>query len=159
VQRHRPMVWAACQRYLRDRHAAEDASQATFLVLLRKARLIARPERLAGWLYGVATRLARKAKTAACRRATSERRALPEQATADPFRDVARQDLRSALAAAMNRLPEQYRAALTLCYLEGKTNNEAARQLGCPAGTMSWRLKKGRDLLRRRLTGIEGRIR
>jgi RNA polymerase sigma factor (sigma-70 family) len=158
VRRHGPMVRAACRGWLHDCHAVEDAYQATFLVLLRKAHLIARPERLAGWLYGVATRIARKARVSAFRRVTCERQAIPEQVAADPFHEVARQDLRSALVAAMHLLPEQYRAALVLCYWEGKTNHEAARQLGCPAGSMSWRLQKGRELLRRQLTGIGATI-
>jgi RNA polymerase sigma-70 factor (ECF subfamily) len=158
VQRHGPMVRAACRRGLRDCHAVEDACQATFLVLLRKAHLIARPERLAGWLYGVATRVARHARLAASRRLSYERQAIPERVAADPFHQVARQELRSALVAALNRLPEPYRAALALCYLEGKTNHEAARQLGCPAGTMSWRLRQGRALLRRQLAGVGTKI-
>jgi RNA polymerase sigma factor (sigma-70 family) len=77
---------------------------------------------------------------------------MSKQAAADPFREAAWQDLRSTLIAAINQLPERYAAALALCYLDGKTHHEAARQLGCPAGSMSWRLQKGRELLRQRLT-------
>jgi RNA polymerase sigma factor (sigma-70 family) len=158
VQRHGPKVRAACRRWLRDCHAVEDAYQATFLVLLRKAHLIARPEHLAGWLYGVATRVACRARVAASRRLSRERKAIPEQVADDPFHEAARRDLRSTLVAALNRLPERYRAVLALCYLEGKTNNEAARELACPAGTMSWRLRKARALLRRQLTGVGPQI-
>ena len=83
---------------------------------------------------------------------------IPKQVAANPFHEVARRDMRSALVAAMNLLPEPYRAALVLCYWEGMTNHEAARQLGCPAGSMSWRLQKGRALLRQKLTGIGATI-
>jgi RNA polymerase sigma factor (sigma-70 family) len=151
VQRHWPTVLGVCRRLLRDDHSAEDACQAAFMVLLRKARLIAQPERLASWLYGVALRVAGKARSRAARRRDHERRVIVP-AAADPLREVVRRDLHALLTAEIHTLPEKYRGPLLLCYWEGLTNEEAARQLGCPAGSMSWRLARGRELLRRRLT-------
>jgi RNA polymerase sigma factor (sigma-70 family) len=150
VERHRPAVLRVCLRLLEDDHGAEDACQGTFLVLVRKAASIARPERLAGWLYGTALRVAGKARAKARRQ-----RAHAQGGTAapapDPLADVMRRELRAVLAAEMGWLPEKFRAPLILCYWEGKTNEEAARQLGCPAGSISWRLARGRELLRQRL--------
>src|SRR5438093_2604153 len=151
VQRHGPMVLGVCRRVLQDAHAAEDAFQATFLVLVRRARSIARPELLGNWLYGVAYRTAVRAKQNAARRSAHERQAAPMLA-AEPTEEVAWQELKVVLDEELSRLPEKYRSPLVLCYLEGRTNEEAARQLGCPAGSMSGRLAKGRELLRKRLT-------
>jgi RNA polymerase sigma factor (sigma-70 family) len=152
IRRHGPMVLGICRRLLHDEHAAEDAFQATFLVLVSRARSVGKPELLANWLYGVAYRIAGKARAAAARRRLWEEGHTPEPA-ADFFHEVACRDLRAFLAAELNSLPEKYRAPLILCYWEGKTNEEAARQLGCPAGSMSWRLARGREMLRQRLTG------
>jgi RNA polymerase sigma factor (sigma-70 family) len=150
VERHGPMVLNVCSRVLKDRHQAEDAFQATFLVLVRKAGAVGQPELLGNWLYGVAYRIAVKARARAAKRCEHERRAAampkPEPACSE------RQALREVLDAGMNGLPAKYRAPLVLCYLQGKTNEEAAHLLGCPAGTMSYRLARGRELLRRRLT-------
>ena len=155
VRRHGPMVLSVCRRLLGDDHDAEDAFQATFLVLARKAGVIGKPDLLAGWLYRVATRTAAKARVQAARRRFHESRAAVAP-VADPLPDASRRDLGSALTAELAGLPERYRAPLVLCYLEGKTNGEAARQLGCPAGSMSSRLARGRELLRQRLTGRWG---
>jgi RNA polymerase sigma factor (sigma-70 family) len=150
VRRHGPMVLAVCRRVLQDSHDADDAFQATFLVLVRKARVIARPELLGNWLYGVAYRVAVKARVNAARRSEHERRA-PAMALVDPMADVTGRELRAVLDAELSHLPEKYRAPLVLCYLEGKTNEQAARMLGWPTGSMSGRLARARELLRKRL--------
>jgi RNA polymerase sigma factor (sigma-70 family) len=151
VRRHTPMVLGVCRRRLGDAHGAEDACQAVFLVLVRRAHAIARPELLAGWLYGVAWRIAGGARAKASRRAALERQTSPATAP-DPLPEVARREVASLLTDEVSRLPEKYRAPLVLCYLEGKTNVEAAQELGWPAGSMSRRLARGRELLRQRLT-------
>jgi RNA polymerase sigma factor (sigma-70 family) len=131
-------------------HAADDAFQATFLVLVRKARVIARPELLGNWLYGVAYRVAVKARVQR-RSAKRIRKAGPATALGDPLSEVTQRELRSILDAELNHLPEKYRAPLVLCYLEGKTNQQAAHMLGWPTGSISARLARARELLRRRL--------
>jgi RNA polymerase sigma factor (sigma-70 family) len=149
VQRHGPMVLGACRRILRDEHHAEDAFQATFLVLVRKAASIRRRQSLGSWLYGVVQRVARKAKARASRRAARERQAgAPCQESPD---EMARQELRGVLDEELGRLPEKYRAPLVLCYLEGRTQEQAARELNCPRSTLATRLDAGRALLRERL--------
>jgi RNA polymerase sigma factor (sigma-70 family) len=152
VQRHGPMVLSACQRVLDNAQDAEDAFQATFVVFMRKAHTIRKPELLGNWLYGVAYRIARKARAQATRRRQMEREAAPMPA-ADPLIEVAWRDFRSLLDEELQRLPDRYRAPLVLCYLEGLTNEEAAERLGWPSGSMSYRLARGRKLLRDRLTG------
>jgi RNA polymerase sigma factor (sigma-70 family) len=151
VQRHGPMVLGVCRRLLHDVHDAEDAFQATFLVLVRKAGSIAQPDLLGNWLYGVAFRVATKARANAARRSAHERQAafMPKP---EPNAAPVDRELRAVLDREINHLPEKYRVPLVLCYLEGKTNEEAARQLGCPTGSMSWRLNRGRELLRKRLS-------
>jgi RNA polymerase sigma factor (sigma-70 family) len=150
VQRHRHRVLNVCRRLLRDDHDAEDACQATFLVLLRRAASIARPELLANWLYGVALRVAGKARARSMRQRLLERQCAVTHC-ADPLADLLRRDLGSLLVAEVQRLPKKYRAPLILCYLQGNTNAEAARLLRCPSGSMSYRLARGRELLRQRL--------
>jgi RNA polymerase sigma factor (sigma-70 family) len=150
VKRHGPMVLAVCRRILRDAHDADDAFQATFLVLVRKAPVIARPELLGNWLYGVAYRVAVKARIIAARRSERERQ-VPAMTLSDPLSDVTGRELRAVLDAELSRLPEKYRAPLVLCYLEGKTNEQAARLLGWPIGSISGRLARARELLRERL--------
>ena len=145
------MVLSVCQRLLHDVQASEDAFQATFLALVREARYVARREALGGWLYTVAYRVALKAKGRAARRAAQEKAglAIPEAVTPE---DTSVFDLRPLLDEEINRLPEKYRRPVVLCYLQGKTNTEAARQLGCPPGTIATRLTWARERLRRRLT-------
>ena len=150
VRRHGPRVRAACLRCLRDRHAADDACQETFLVLLRNAGSLGQPDRLAGWLYGVAWRVALRAKARAARRGECEVRPAAER-VGDPVAEATRRDLCAAVAAAVYDLPERYRQALVLHYWEGKTSEEIAQQVGCPLGSMSWRLGRGRELVHRRL--------
>jgi RNA polymerase sigma factor (sigma-70 family) len=149
VQRHGPMVLAVCGRILRDAHEAEDAFQATFLVLVHKARSIGRPELLGAWLHGVAYRAAAQARQAARRRARErEAVAMPQD---DPSVEVMWRDLRGVLDEELGRLAHKYRAPLVLVYLEGKSTEEAARLIGCPKGTVLSRLARGRDRLRDRL--------
>ena len=150
VARHGPMVLAVCRRVLGDGPDTEDAFQATFLILVRKAATIAQPELLCNWLFGVAARTARKARAATARRMHHERQAVPVASSAPPP-DANWDDLRSLLDEELEHLPHKYRAPLVLCYLEGLTNEEAARRLGWPSGSISYRLARARELLRQRL--------
>src|SRR5262245_7356088 len=150
LQRHGPLVWGVCLRVLRHSQDAEDAFQATFLVLARKAGTIRRRGSVGGWLYEVAYHIAARAKADAARRRTHESRAaaLARTAVTD---EPERRELGPVLDDELARLPEGCRLPLVLCYLEGKTHAEAARELGCPPGSMSKRLARGRELLRGRL--------
>lgn len=150
VRRHGPMVLAVCRRLLRHNHDAEDAFQATFLVLSKKAHRLRRPELLANWLYGVAYRTALHARQRAARRREREREAAVMSAS-NRNPDMSSPELRGILDEELQRLPEKYRAPLVLCYLEGKTNQEAARVLGWPIGSISYRLARARERLRERL--------
>jgi RNA polymerase sigma factor (sigma-70 family) len=150
VRRHGPMVFGVCRRLLRDPHDAEDAFQATFLVLVRKAASVVPRAMLANWLYGVAHTTALRARVADARRRarvkpTSD---VPEPEPVSPDRSP---DLRPLLDAELALLPEKYRTPVVLCDLEGKTRKEAARQLRWPEGTLSSRLARARALLARRL--------
>jgi RNA polymerase sigma factor (sigma-70 family) len=149
VRRHGPMVLGVCGRILHDAHEAEDAFQATFLVLVRKARSIGRPELLGPWLYGVAVRTASQARQAARRRARE--REVATMPDGDPSVEVVWRELRQMLDEELGRLAQKYRVPLVLVYLEGKTTEQVARQLGCPRGTVLSRLARGRDRLRDRL--------
>jgi RNA polymerase sigma factor (sigma-70 family) len=149
VRRHGPTVLGVCRRLLHHAQDAEDAFQATFLVLVRKGRSIAKREALGSWLYGVAYRVALKARAEARRRRHREEAAA--RAEAQPPHDAARDDLRRVIDEEVNRLPDKYRRPVVLCYFEGKTYQEAARLLGWPAGTASVRLARARELLRTRL--------
>jgi RNA polymerase sigma factor (sigma-70 family) len=145
--RHGPMVLAVCRRLLGPADA-EDAFQATFLILVRKAASIGRREAVGAWLYRVAYRVALRARAAA--RPVVE---LPAEGppAADDEESVAWRDVRPLLDEAIDSLPAKYRAPVVLCYLQGKTNEEAARELGCPKGTVAVRLMRARERLRRRL--------
>jgi RNA polymerase sigma factor (sigma-70 family) len=151
VARHGPMVLGVCRQLVRDAQEAEDAFQATFLVLARKAAVIQRQPLLAGWLYGVAYRVAIRLRGQTARRRTREQRDvdLTTLAAAD---DCAYSDVRPLVHEEVGRLPDKYRSAVILCYLEGKTNEEAALQLRWPVGSVKSRLARARDLLRTRLT-------
>ncbi|HZY85060.1 MAG TPA: sigma-70 family RNA polymerase sigma factor, partial [Gemmataceae bacterium] len=151
VQRHAPMVWGVCRRVLRSHHDAEDAFQATFLVLVRKAASVMPRAMVANWLYGVARRTALKARATAARRRGRERQVerVPEPAAAEPDRW---DDLVPLLDQELGRLPDRYRAVTVLCDLEGKTRKEAARQLGLPEGTVGSRLARARVMLASRLS-------
>ncbi len=150
VHRHGPMVLGACRRMLTNSHDAEDAFQATFWILARRAAAIGRRERLANWLYGVAVRTAQEARRRAARRQARERRAMDNvKVESEPVGDW--DDLIPILDEELSRLPDRYRAALVACELEGKSRSEAAQQLGLPEGTLSTHLARGRKLLRDRL--------
>lgn len=152
VTRHGPMVLRVCRGELHDLHAAEDAFQATFLVLARQARSIRERSSLASWLYGVARRVARRARRDRARRLERERKGAlmldhpgrERQAPEPP-------ELLPEVQEEVDRLPERYRAPIVLCYLEGLTQEEAASQLRIPVGTVKVRLSRGRDRLRGRL--------
>jgi RNA polymerase sigma factor (sigma-70 family) len=150
VLRHGPMVWGVCRRILGNYHDAEDAFQATFLVLVRKAASIAYPALLANWLYGVAHQTALKAKATAARRKERERQVteMPEPAVAEQGLG---HDLQPVLDQELSRLPDKYRAVVVLCDLAGKTRREAARQLGVPEGTVAGQLARARKMLAKRL--------
>jgi RNA polymerase sigma factor (sigma-70 family) len=149
VRRHGPMVLGVCRRLLHDGHDVEDAFQATFLVLVGKAAAIGDRALLANWLYGVAYRVATRAR--AYRRRQRESQGV-EMAEAKTGTETIAPELRPILHEELNRLPEKYRTPVVLCYLQGKTNAEAARQLAWPVGTVKGRLTRARDLLRARLT-------
>jgi RNA polymerase sigma factor (sigma-70 family) len=150
VRRHGPMVWGVCCRVLRDYHEAEDAFQATFLVFVRKVASIASRELLANWLYKVAHQTALKARATAARRKGRERQVpvLPEP---DVTEQELWRDLQPLLDQELSGLPEKYRIPIVLCDLQGKTRKEAARQLGCPEGTVAGRLARARVMLAKRL--------
>ncbi len=150
VQRHGPLVLGVCQRILRDPDLADDAFQATFLVLVRRAGSIRQPASLASWLYGVARRVALKARAEAARRRRREREAVDMPAP-QPRDETSWNELRAVLDEELARLPEKYRAPLVLCYLEGKTHDQAARELGCPRTSLTSRLGRARALLHKRL--------
>jgi RNA polymerase sigma factor (sigma-70 family) len=150
VRRHGPMVLGVCRRALRNPPDRDDAFQATFLVLVRRAADLTASPCLGPWLYGVARRTALKARAVAlCRRVRQTEvsdMAAPE--TADALADG---ELRQLLEEELDRLPEKYRAPLVLCYLQGRTHEQAARELGRPAGSMSRHVRRALDLLRGRL--------
>jgi RNA polymerase sigma factor (sigma-70 family) len=150
VRRHGPMVLGVCRRILGDSHDAEDAFQAAFLVLVRRAASIVPREQVANWLYGVAYRTASKARSMNAKRRAKEARAPHRPAQVAPD-DGALRDLLPVLDRELQALPDKYRLAIVLCDLEGKPRKEAARHLGWPEGTLSSRLATGRKLLARRL--------
>jgi RNA polymerase sigma-70 factor (ECF subfamily) len=151
VGRHGPMVLGVCRRVLRNPHDAEDAFQATFLVLARKASSVSPREMVGNWLYGVAHTTAIRARAANAKRQARER-----QVTDMPEPEAARKDLRDDLHQRLDeelaRLPDKYRLPIVLCDLEGRTRREVARQLKLPEGTLSSRLTTGRGMLAKRLT-------
>jgi RNA polymerase sigma factor (sigma-70 family) len=151
VRRHGPTVLGACRRVLRDPHAADDAFQATFLVLAKKAGALERPAALGPWLYGVAVRTALKARAGAARRRAQERKAATAEAVG-PDDGLVWRELRPLLDEAVARLPEKYRVPFVLHHLEGRTVDDVARRLGCPRGTVAARLARARERLRARLT-------
>ncbi len=149
--RHGPMVLGVCRRMLRCDQDAEDAFQATFLLLSRKAASVRRREAVAAWLYRTAYRIALRARqTARLRPVAIPLGMEPAAAASEP--DVLWRDLRPVLDDEIHRLPAKYRLPMVLCYFEGRTHAEAALELGCPKGTLSVRLQRARELLRGRLT-------
>src|SRR5262245_28865836 len=141
VHRHGALVWGVCRRLLPHVPDAEDAFQATFLILARKANSIRRQHSVGSWLHGVACRVARKLRAGLARRA-----ALPppdERTVADPANDVSWREVKGVLDEELGRLPEKYRAPLLLCYLEGLTQDEAAKRLGWRRAVLRGRLDRG----------------
>lgn len=154
VWRHGPMVLGVCRRVLRDRHTAEDAFQATFLTLARKASSIGVRDAIAGWLYTVAHRVALAARARQARKALYERPGyLADDDEPDylPADEPADREERELLRAEVDRLPQAFRTVIVMCCLEGRSQSEAAEQLGVPVGTVESRLARARDRLRRGL--------
>lgn len=150
VNRHGPLVRGVCRRFLPNTHDADDAFQATFLVLARKAGRIRDPDRLAPWLYGVAFRVATKARTQAARRRDRQPIADDMAGPDDPSAEWS--DVGPIIDAELNRLRSKHRDVLILCLIEGATAEEASARLGCPVGTVKSRLARARETLRARLT-------
>jgi RNA polymerase sigma factor (sigma-70 family) len=151
VRRHGPLVWGVCRRVLHDWHAAEDAFQATFLILARKAATVTKRTAVAAWLYRVAYHAATRARARAGRHQRRERLATASAAP-DPLTEVTGRELLAAVDEEVQGLPERYRAPLVLCYLEGHTRDEAAQALGWSLGTLKRRLEQAKARLRARLT-------
>ncbi len=149
VDRHGPMVLDVCRNVLRDDHEAEDAFQATFLILARHGRSIRQRGSVGSWLFGVATRVASRAKLDAARRRARERAFAQDVAARPPSNS--HDDAKAALHDEIARLPEKYREPIVLCCLEGISYQAAAERLGCPVGTVSVRLMRARERLRARL--------
>jgi RNA polymerase sigma factor (sigma-70 family) len=154
VARHGGMVLRVCRRILGDFHAAEDAFQAAFLVLARRAEAIRRRQSLAAWLHAVAHRVAHKARLSVARRKCRETDAPAPESSAphtDPLEQMTVRELLAALEEEVQRLPETYRLPVVLCCLEGLSQEEAARRLRCTAGSVRARLERGRKRLHTRL--------
>jgi RNA polymerase sigma factor (sigma-70 family) len=150
LDRHGPMVLHVCGQILGDAHQAEDAFQATFLVLVRKAGTVRKRGSVASWLYGVAQRIAKQARTKTIRRLACERKAGKPEVVLEPDLAGANESW-ARLCEEIGRLPERYREPVVLCYLEGQSTEAAARRLGCRRGTVLSRLARGRARLRGRL--------
>jgi RNA polymerase sigma factor (sigma-70 family) len=152
VRRHGPMVQGVCRRLLRNEHDVEDAFQATFLALVRKARSVGRGEALGAWLHTVAYRVSLAVCADRRRRREQPMAELPSSAApSDPYTEAAWRELRSVLDHEVARLPRRYREPFVLCCLSGKTNAEASQELGCPVGTVESRLARARARLRQAL--------
>jgi RND family efflux transporter MFP subunit len=151
VERHGPMVLRVCRGVLADPHDTQDAFQATFLVLIRKARGLWVRDSLGPWLHQVAYRTASCARSAAARRRRHERRAAVAVVEPQQRHDETSEDLGRMLHEEIDRLPQRDRALVILCDLEGRTHEQAARHLGLPIGTVKSRLSRSRDRLRERL--------
>jgi RNA polymerase sigma factor (sigma-70 family) len=149
VRRHAPMVWGVCRRLLHSHHDAEDAFQAAYLVLVRKAARVPK-DAVANWLYGVARQTAVRLRATAAKQGRRETQVvtMPEPTVAEG-RDA---DLRAVLDEELSRLPDHYRNVVVLCDLEGATRKEAARQLAIPEGSVASRLARARVMLAKRLT-------
>lgn len=148
VRRYGRLVLGVCRRVLSDSHTAEDAFQATFLILVHRAGALDRTRPIGDWLYTVAFRLARRAKANETRRRQRETTPAQFRGSVDP---VHPDDTAAVLHEELNRLPEKHRAPLVLTYLEGRTYEEVSKALGCPVGSVGWRLDQALQLLHRRL--------
>ena len=150
LRRHGAMVLDVCRGVLGNEADVEDAFQATFLILARRAESIRKGASLACWLHGVAYRTALRARADCARRQRHEARTSPRCTTTDPD-ELTWREIRRVVHEELDRLPERHRAALVLCYLQGKTQDEAAVELGLPKGTLKGHLERGRSLLQARL--------
>jgi RNA polymerase sigma factor (sigma-70 family) len=153
VERHGPMVLRVCKMVLHDAHAAEDAFQATFLVLARKARTLRSREHLCNWLYGVAARTAKKTRAIGARQSIRDREAAWHRSISavETTRDEIEDDVQRVLHEEIERLPRPYRSAVVVCYLEGMSQSQAACQLRLAESTIRGRLARARKLLGQRL--------
>ncbi len=151
LRRYGPMVWRVCREVLQNPHDAEDAYQATFLVLVRNAGSIRNQDALGRWLYETSFRIAVRVRSQTSRRQAKQRQGV-EMLAGRAGEDAEDLDLRPAVHAELNRLPSKLRDPILLCYFEGLTVEDAARRLQCPLGTLKGRLSRGRELLRSRLT-------
>ena len=155
MRRHAPLVFGVCRRVLQHTQDAEDAFQATFLLLARKAGAISRGESVGGWLYTVAYRIALRAKLKSAKR-THQQRPLEDvpdnESGNDPADRTVCRELGQLLDSELSQIPEKYRVAFLLCHVEGKTCLEAAESLGCPCGTLQSRVARARERLRAQLT-------
>jgi RNA polymerase sigma factor (sigma-70 family) len=151
AERHGPMVLGVCQRALDCPHDAEDAFQATFLVFARSASSIRRTQSLGSWLHGVASRVSGKLRRDQVRRQQRERSRLPREST-EPVDALTWAEVKTGLDEELQRLPKHFQDVLVCCYLEGKTRDEAAQQLGLTCGVLHGRLERGRKLLADRMT-------
>ena len=153
VARFGPMILGVCRRVLSDEADVDDAFQATFFVLVRKSRTLGRSVALGHWLYGVAYRVALRARADARRRRSRERFGAPVECRPQHYEDdPARFEIAGVLDTELSKLSTKYRAPIVLCYFEGLTHEEAALRLGWPVGSVKGRLARARDLLRHRLT-------
>ena len=150
VQRHGQMILSVCRQVLGDSADAEDAFQATFLVLVRRKTSLGGAGSVGGWLHGVAQHIALKARAKNSKRRNRERQAR-KMSEERPLDDLTFQELRAVLNEEIASLPEKYSAPIVLCYLEGKTQTQAARELNCPKTSLTSRLAHARELLRRKL--------
>jgi RNA polymerase sigma factor (sigma-70 family) len=151
IWRHHRMVLSVCGRVLHDANDLDDAFQATFLVLARKARSLRKTGSLSSWLFGVARRVALETRGRRSRWHAPAAMPVPS-CCPEPYEESMREELQGIVDEELARLPEKYRAPTVMCYLEGMTYEEAAQQLGCSKGTLSTRLTRARELLGRRLT-------
>ena len=143
IERHGPMVLGVCRRSLPNLHDAEDACQATFLVLARKAASVRKKSSLGSWLHGVACRVAANLKRDHARRKARERE-VGAKAPMDPAAEVTWREVQTILDEELQRLPDRYRTPMILCYLECMTRDEAAQQLGLSPTTLHGRLEHAR---------------
>src|SRR5262245_2233483 len=150
LRRHGPLVWGVCRRVLGNWHDAEDAFQAAFLALAQRADSVGQSGSVGGWLHRVAYHAALKARAQAARRQRHDRRAGSPDLR-DPLDDVTAREFLAVLDEEMQRLAERHRTPLVLCYLEGRTCDQAARQLGWSVRTLKRRLEQARTCLRERL--------
>src|SRR5919198_1974720 len=151
LRRHGPMVLGVCRRVLGNADDADDAFQATFLVLVRKAATVRPRETVGNWLYGVAYRTAQKARVMNAKRRTKEKQAR-ERRRPEPPGDAVPEELLPRVEAELTRLPDKYGVPVVLGDLGGKGRGEAARLLGLPEGTLSWRLAQAKKMLARKLS-------